>query len=120
MAQIKLTVQGLNKLIANYEKRANALNARQLVILATAAVEAQAKAIVPVDQGNLKRSLIPSIDGNKNVAEGAVSTNSEYATYVEFGTTKMRAQPYLRPAVRIVKPKIDNLVINEIRKAMKV
>ena len=55
-----------------------------------------------------------------DVAEGAVSTNVEYAPYVEFGTSKQRAQPYLRPAVRIVKPKIDNLVINEIRKAMKV
>ena len=120
MAQIKLTVKGLNKLIANYEKRANALNARQLVALATAAVESQAKALTPVDTGHLKRSIVPSIDGNNNVAEGAVSTNVEYAAYVEFGTTKMRAQPYLRPAVRIVKPKIDNLVINEIRKAMKV
>ena len=129
MAQIKLTVQGLNKLIANYEKRANALNARQMVILATAAVHAQADKLVPVStpitnpggaHGNLRRSLTPSVDGNKNVAEGAVSTNVEYAPYVEFGTRKMRAQPYLRPAVRIVKPKIDNLVINEIRKAMKV
>ena len=45
MAQIKLTVKGLNKLIANYEKRANALNARQMVALATAAVESQAKAL---------------------------------------------------------------------------
>ena len=129
MAQIKLTVQGLNKLIANYEKRANALNARQLVVLATAAVHAQAVSIVPVStpitnpggaHGDLKRSILPSVDGNKNVAEGAVSTNKHYASYVEFGTSKMRAQPYLRPAVRIVKPKIDNLVINEIRKAMKV
>ena len=120
MAQIKLTVKGLNKLIANYEKRANALNARQLVSLATAAVESQAKALTPVDTGHLKRSIIPSIDGDKNVAEGAVSTNVEYAPYVEIGTTKQRAQPYMRPAVRIVKPKIDNLVINEIRKAMKV
>jgi len=129
MAQIKLTVQGLNKLIANYEKRANALNARQLVVLATAAVHAQANNLVPVStektapgaaHGNLKRSLTPSVDGNKNVAEGAVSTNVEYAPYVEFGTSKMRAQPYLRPAVRIVKPKIDNLVIREVRKAMKV
>lgn len=120
MAQIKLTVKGLNKLIAKYEQRANALNARQLVILATAAVNSQAKSLVPVDTGNLKRSISPSIDGNRSVAEGTVSTNTEYAPYVEFGTSRQRAQPYLRPAVRITKPKIDNLVINEVRKAMKV
>jgi HK97 gp10 family phage protein len=27
-----------------------------------------------------------------------VSANASYAAYLEFGTRKMRAQPYLRPA----------------------
>lgn len=31
-----------------------------------------------------------------------VGTSVEYAAYVEFGTSKMKAQPYLRPAVREV------------------
>lgn len=31
-----------------------------------------------------------------------VGTSIEYAAYVEFGTSKMAAQPYLRPAVREV------------------
>lgn len=31
-----------------------------------------------------------------------VGTNVEYAAYVEFGTSKMSAQPYLRPAARQV------------------
>lgn len=30
--------------------------------------------------------------------EYVVGTNVEYAPYVEFGTSKMSAQPYLRPA----------------------
>lgn len=120
MAQIKLTVQGLNKLIANYRKRADAINARHMVVIATAAVHAQADKLAPRDSGHLAGSLTPSVDGNKDVAEGAVSTNVPYAAYQEFGTSRHRAQPYLRPAVRIVKPKIDNMVINEIRKAMKV
>lgn len=31
-----------------------------------------------------------------------VGTGVEYAAYVEFGTSKMQAQPYLEPAVRTV------------------
>ena len=31
-----------------------------------------------------------------------VGTNVEYAAFVEFGTSKMKAQPYLRPAARQV------------------
>jgi len=31
-----------------------------------------------------------------------VGTSVEYAAFVEFGTSKMQAQPYLRPAVREV------------------
>jgi hypothetical protein len=35
-------------------------------------------------------------------AEYVVGTNVEYAVYVEFGTSKMAAQPYLRPAAKKV------------------
>lgn len=34
--------------------------------------------------------------------EWVVGTNVEYSVYVEFGTYKMAAQPYLRPAVERV------------------
>jgi len=36
-----------------------------------------------------------------------VGTNTEYAPAQEFGTTKMPAQPHLRPAVRMVMHDID-------------
>lgn len=35
-------------------------------------------------------------------AEYVVGTNVQYSVYVEFGTSKMAAQPYLRPAVEDV------------------
>ena len=40
------------------------------------------------------RSMMPV----KLRAKGRVGTNIEYGPYVELGTSKMRAQPYLRPA----------------------
>lgn len=115
---IKVDVQGLDKLITKYEKRANAINAKAIVDLGTAMVEAQAKSLTPVDTGRLRNSEHSTVTGNAQSAEGSVSTNVEYAPYVEFGTSKMKAQPYLRPAVRITKPKVDAMAIKEIRKAM--
>jgi opacity protein-like surface antigen len=38
--------------------------------------------------------------GSMGTATARVSANTEYAVYVEYGTSDMEAQPYLRPAVR--------------------
>lgn len=118
MAGIRVDVQGLNKLISKYEKRANALNAKEIVTIGAALFERQAKAITPVDTGRLRASIHTDVQGNSSQAEGSTGTNVEYAPYVEFGTSKAKAQPYLRPAARIVKPKIDRIAIEKIREAM--
>ena len=39
----------------------------------------------------------PKVSGGKRVVY--IGTNVEYAPYVEFGTSKQKAQPYLKPAV---------------------
>lgn len=51
---------------------------------------------VPVDTGNLLRSIDASTDSNSSVSCHA---DAEYAQYVEYGTYKMPAQPYFRPAL---------------------
>lgn len=38
--------------------------------------------------------------GNVGIASYEVSANTHYAGFVEFGTRKMRARPYMRPALR--------------------
>jgi len=58
-------------------------------------VEGEAKLRCPVDTGNLRSSLDHKIDGKEII----VGTNVEYAIYVEKGTRRMRAQPYLTPAI---------------------
>lgn len=65
----------------------------------------ESKRIVPVDTGDLKRSL--DIQKQNKLAVN-VGTNLHYAGYVEFGTYKMRAQPYLFPAYEISKDNIQN------------
>lgn len=58
--------------------------------------ETYAKRQCPVDTGNLRNSIThKQLDENTEI----IGSNVEYAPYVELGTVKMRAQPYLRPAV---------------------
>lgn len=58
--------------------------------------EGYAKRLAPVDTGNLRNSITHTTDGDTEY----IGTNVEYAPYVELGTTRTRAQPYLRPAVQ--------------------
>lgn len=54
-----------------------------------------AQDLVPVRTGNLLNSI--EADGDEMGAE--VWTDCEYSQYVEYGTQKMPAQPYFRPAL---------------------
>lgn len=56
---------------------------------------ANAQENVPVKTGALYNSL----ELIKNKGEIEVKSDLEYALYVELGTTKQSAQPYLRPAI---------------------
>lgn len=59
-----------------------------------------AKRLVPVDTGHLQGSIQPGgIKITNDNVEATVVANAEYASFVEHGTRKMRAQPYLTPAL---------------------
>ena len=69
--------------------------ARALEIIGGMA-EGYAKAAAPVDTGRLRNSITHEVE-DKHTA--VVGSNVEYAPYVELGTRKMKAKPYLRPAI---------------------
>lgn len=69
---------------------------------ATLSIEARSKAIAPVDTGTLRRS-IHSIFENGGL-RGLVGPSVDYGKYVEFGTRRMSARPYMRPAAEAVMP----------------
>ena len=58
--------------------------------------EGYVKLLTPVDTGRLRNSISHAQYDEKTEAVG---TNVEYAPYVELGTRRMSAQPYLRPGV---------------------
>lgn len=53
---------------------------------------------VPVDTGALKSSVKKKIVNSSNTTTSTVSYNTEYAIFVEMGTSNMGSQPYLYPA----------------------
>ena len=60
-------------------------------------IESEAKIYAPVRTGKLKNSISHSIE--KETKTGTVYSDVKYAPYVEAGTSKQKAQPFLQRAV---------------------
>lgn len=66
-------------------------------------IEADAKALVPVDTGNLRSSISRDISestfsGSGTTFTAEVGPTANYGAYVEYGTSRARPQPYMGPA----------------------
>ena len=114
-----ITIKGLD----NLQRKFNQLNANtQGRILENAAISGalpiQNDAVIkcPKDTGNLARSIHTDVTERSNTrVMTEIGTDVEYAPYPEFGTSRMKAQPYLRPAFDTQK----QAAINEISAALK-
>lgn len=85
---------------AYLETQAEALTEVGIVITA----ESQAR--TPVDTGRLRREQSYHVSGN----QVDIGTNVEYAKYVEFGTSRQRAQPFLNSALSENTDKIGSII----------
>lgn len=77
-------------------------------------VQGVSKELAPVRDGILRDSITYDVDENK----ARISSPVEYAPYQEFGTSKMKAQPYLRPSVYGNVKKIQAIIANYMRKKL--
>lgn len=74
--------------------------------------ESYAKDLCPVKTGRLKNSITNYVEGDA----AYVGTNVEYAPFVEEGTSRRKAKPFLRPAAeghvdewqKILKEELEN------------
>jgi len=79
--------------------------------------EAKAISLVPVDTGRLKGSITVKDLGPYDFELRAGYTNDvDYAQYVEYGTSKMKAQPFLRPAIEYARKEVVKDLNKEIKK----
>ena len=61
-----------------------------------------AKRNAPVDTGRLRSSITHEVGGDPEGIVARVGTNVEYAPHLEYGTSRMKARPFLRPALQQV------------------
>ena len=68
-----------------------------VVAIAAHNVEGRAKELVPVDTGATKNSIQPTFQSGGLAAR--IGPTTTYAPFLEFGTHRMRARPFLIPAL---------------------
>lgn len=68
---------------------------RALIAIGMAA-ETFAKRDCPVDTGRLRNSITHAVESGEQAVY--IGTNVEYGKYVELGTSRTKAQPFLGPA----------------------
>jgi len=98
-AEFELIAQNLNNASRQVMPRA-----RQAMKKALDDISAGAKNRVAVDTGATKNSISTQTQGNRDYARGEVGPTTSYAGFLERGTSRMRAQPYLRPATDAALP----------------
>lgn len=94
---IRFNIEGFDEIVDAMEKKIATVETetKTAVLQAGFKTERDMKSLAPVDTGTLRRSIHTKML-DEFTAE--VGTNIEYATFVEFGTLKMAAQPFVTPA----------------------
>lgn len=93
---VSVDASEVRRLAFDLEKAPAAVTAKAGRAIAKTAhdIEADAKAIVPVDTGFLKNSISSDI----GELSAVIGPTADYGLYVEEGTSRMGPQPYMRPA----------------------
>jgi HK97 gp10 family phage protein len=123
--KLKTHIEGLDEVIKLVEQLCDAA-AEALDKASTAGAEivlAAAKQKAPVDTGLLRDSLTlkkskvrkPNIKSEHVVTRGK---GAEHFAPVELGTSKMKAQPFLRPAIDENKKSVAKVVTDELLKGI--
>jgi len=61
--------------------------------------ERDAKALAPVDTGNLRSSIGTDVTDTGSSVAAEIGPTAHYGLFVEVGTSKMAAQPYMGPSL---------------------
>lgn len=119
---IEVKVTGMDKINANLQKAIQKLGAGALkgVEAACILVEGKAKQNLTTNRSVVTGRLRASITYKVNTANytGTVGTNVYYAPYVEFGTRRSRAKPYLAPALQRSRYEINSIFVRMLKGAI--
>ena len=105
---MKINVRGVEAAVSTIERKAqqNMEKLSQTVHDSAIKIQLEAKWLAPVRTGNLMNSILYEPQ-SKLLAY--VRASASYSAFVEYGTSKQRAQPYMRPAVEKEKQRLRGL-----------
>lgn len=101
-----VTIRGMDEVIARLKALDPAMQAaaRDGLEKGGEVMEAKIQAGCPVDTGKLKASIKRGpVTGGGAKLKVEVKTEVDYASYVELGTSKMIARPFMRPGFKASK-----------------
>lgn len=102
MADINVKWSGLGKLMEELGATAEATidAAASAMKTITGQVQATAKQVAPKRTGYMANNIsVEPVNKTATSVTGTVNAKADYSSFVEFGTYKMSAQPFIRPAV---------------------
>jgi HK97 gp10 family phage protein len=99
---------------------------RKAIRVSAKEVLADAKALVPTDTGTLESALTVRVAtklgrnriGSRVITKDVFDEEPFYGHFVEFGTVRMPAQPYLRPALYRNEDEMRQIFTRELRIAI--
>lgn len=114
-------IQGLGELEQAIEEMNSKLRANlpQIETAAAKVVDAEIRHRVPHEHGVLDSHLETAVaEGGAvvQIADSAPGGEAHHAIFVEFGTSKMAAEPFFRPGIEAAKPKVAAAIIDGIQR----
>lgn len=70
-----------------------------------------------MSRASLFAPIAPAPDSPKSPFEAVVAAGMEYAIFLEYGTSRMAARPYMAPAMATAQPVFETMVAEAIKEA---
>jgi len=116
----------LEKKLLSFEPKLGRKIIRQALRAGAKVIHTAAKANVPVDTGALKQSLKVKAMRKRRHSYGVMVATSDgwfkgdefYGAFLEFGTSKMPAKPFVRPAFDAEKDNAEKIIKNQLQQGI--
>ena len=122
MADINVKWSGLDKLMEELGATAEATieAATSAMKTTTGKVQTQAKQIAPKRTGFMANNiLVEPVKKTATSVTGTINAKADYSSFVEFGTYKMSAEPFIRPAVSAGQSLFIKTTMDKLKEAAK-
>lgn len=105
--KLKIQVNGVASVVRDINTWDDRVNRKIKTAVGKTAIgiQKEARTLCPVDTGSLRSSILTHFFPDGLTAE--VSPHMPYADYVELGTVRQKAKPYMSPAAEKELPKFE-------------